>query len=204
MTPHGIVVAAGAGTRFGGTKHTALLGGVPLWRRAARALEDAGIDDVLVVGDVPGGIPGGARRRDSVRAGLAEVPVFVEFVLVHDAARPLATAALVRRIVDRLALGDVEGVVPAVPIRDTVKTVADGRVAATVDRSGLVAVQTPQGFRRDALLAAHDASDEDASDDALLVERAGGSVAVVEGDPSNLKVTFPDDLAVAEALLERR
>ena len=176
-----------------------MLSGRPLWERARDALIEGGVASVVVVG--PGGIPGGARRRDSVAAGLAALPVDAEIVLVHDAARPLATPALCRRVLERLVAGGVDGVVPAIPVRDTLKRVEADWVVGTVDRSGLVAIQTPQGFVLESLRAAHAADDDDASDDALLVERWGGAVAVVPGEETNLKITFPADLAVAEGLL---
>ncbi|HSM01740.1 MAG TPA: 2-C-methyl-D-erythritol 4-phosphate cytidylyltransferase [Acidimicrobiia bacterium] len=199
MTTHGIVVAAGGGARFGSPKGGVMLGGRPLWERAREALLGGGVDSVVVVGS--GGIPGGHRRRDSVAAGLAALPEDAERVLVHDAARPLATGALTRRVLERLAAGGVDGVVPAVPVRDTLKRVEGDWVVETVERSPLVAVQTPQGFMVGSLRAAHASDDEDASDDAVLIERWGGSIAVVPGEEANLKITFPADLAVAEAML---
>jgi 2-C-methyl-D-erythritol 4-phosphate cytidylyltransferase len=201
VTLYGIVVAAGRGERFGVPKAEVLLRGVPLWRRAADAMRSAGVGDVVVVGPVPGGIPGGERRRDSVAAGLAALPGDAEWVLVHDAARPLATPGLCRAVLDRLLRDDVDGVVPALPVSDTLKAVVGDRVTTTVPRADLVAVQTPQGFRVATLRRAHLAGDEDATDDAALVERAGGSVVFVPGEPTNLKITLPGDLAVAEALL---
>lgn len=201
MRTWGIVVAGGSGDRFGGPKHVAELDGVPLWKRAAAVLE-ATCDGVTVVGAVPGGVPGGARRRDSVAAGLAHVPEDVGRVLVHDAARPLATVDLARRVLERLALGGVDGVVPVVPVRDTLKEVDGRAVVGTVERARLVAVQTPQAFRRVALAEAHATSAGDATDDAQLLERIGARVVTVEGDPRNLKVTYPEDLDVARALLE--
>ncbi len=201
MSCWGVVVAAGAGRRFGGPKHEVALGGQPLWARARDALLAGGASGVVLVGPMAGGIPGGARRRDSVAAALAELPAGASTVLVHDAARPLAGPDLVARVLARLGEGDVDGVVPAVPVRDTLKEVDGGRVVRTVDRARLVAVQTPQGFRLAALRAAHASVEGDAPDDAWLVEQAGGAVATVPGDPSNLKVTYPDDLALLEALL---
>ena len=99
----------------------------------------------------------------------------------------------------RLQVGDVDAVVPVVPVRDTIKRLSGGMVAETVDRSSLAAAQTPQGFRVASLVAAQAGSDEDASDEAALIERAGGVVATVPGDAANLKVTFPEDLAIVEA-----
>lgn len=201
MTVHGILVAAGRGDRFGGPKHAVLLRGRPLWDWGREALLRGGVGSVVVVGDVPGGLPGGARRRDSVRIGLDALPPDASHVLVHDAARPLASPELVRRVIDRLLTGGVDAVVPVVAVRDTLKRVGDGWVLATVERSDLAGAQTPQGFKVEVLRAAHGADDEDAGDDAALVERLGGSVACVEGEATNLKVTYPGDLALVEALL---
>lgn len=199
-----VVVAAGRGERFGRPKADLELAGEPLWRHAVSLFGDIGVDRVVLVGDVPGGISGGERRRDSVRAGLAAVED-ARYVLVHDVARPLATPEVVRRVLDRLRAGDVDAVVPAVAVSDTVKRTEGERVVTTIDRSNLVAVQTPQGFRMRALLAAHDSSPvTDATDDAALVEEAGGRVVVVKGDPENLKITWPGDLLVAEAILAGR
>jgi 2-C-methyl-D-erythritol 4-phosphate cytidylyltransferase len=197
----GIVVAAGAGTRFGSPKHIAEVNGKPLWEWGRDALAGAGADGVVLVGDVPGGVHGGERRRDSVKAGLAQVPLEIPFVLVHDAARPLADSELIRRVARRIAVGDVDGVVPVVPIRDTLKRVDDERIIETLDRSRIVVAQTPQGFTADVLRRAHAESNDDASDDAVLVERAGGRVATVPGEERNMKVTYPEDLALLEAFL---
>lgn len=201
MNVFGIVVAAGSGERFGQPKANVELAGRPLWRWAVDALESGGCDDVVVVGPVPGGIAGGVRRRDSVAAGLAVAPDGATHVLVHDAARPLASAALVRQVIDRLAIGGTDGVVPGLAVRDTLKRVQGGVVILTVDRADLVIAQTPQGFAIEALLRAHAFDDDDATDDAALVERSGGTVVIVSGGDHNLKVTYPADLVVAEALM---
>jgi 2-C-methyl-D-erythritol 4-phosphate cytidylyltransferase len=197
----GIVVAAGSGERFGRPKAGVTLAGVPLWQWAVSALQDGGCTLNVVVGDLPGGIPGGARRRDSVAAGLAAAPADTTHVLVHDAARPLASSDLVVRVVERLAVGDVDAVIPGVPVRDTLKYVSNSVVERTVDRFGLVSVQTPQGFAFAALQAAHGLDDDDATDDAVLIERSGGVVAVVAGEDLNFKITYPDDLAIAEGIV---
>lgn len=201
MNVYGIVVAAGAGARFGAAKGSTLLRDRPLWEWSRDSLSDGGVSSVVLVGPVPGGVPGGPRRRDSVAAGLAALPADATHVLVHDAARPLATAALARRVIERLSRGGVDAVLPAIPVRDTLKRVDGERVTSTVDRSTLVAVQTPQGFVVESLRAAHSADDADASDDAVLIERWGGIVAMVPGEEANLKITFPADLALAEGLL---
>ncbi len=196
----GILLAAGRGTRFGRQKHDAQIAGVPLWQHSYRAMERAGIDPIIMVGDLDGAVPGGERRRDSVAQGLAQIPDVEGLVLVHDAARPLVTVDLITRVIERLERGDVAGVVPVVPVRDTIKRVVSGIVVETVDRSALTAVQTPQGFDLATLRRAHEAMDQDATDDASMVEALGERVAVVDGDVLNLKVTYPADLAVAKAL----
>ncbi|MDH5616134.1 MAG: 2-C-methyl-D-erythritol 4-phosphate cytidylyltransferase [Acidimicrobiia bacterium] len=201
MTAWGIVVAAGRGSRFGGPKHEVELLGRPLWDWARRSLLEGGVSEVVVVGSVPGGVPGGERRRDSVAAGLAVIPEAVSAIVIHDAARPLAGSCLVSRVLERLAVGDVAGVVPGIPVRDTLKQVEGGRVVATIDRAPLISVQTPQAFLANALRKAHAADHGEASDDAMLLERVGELVAWVEGDPANLKVTYPDDLSVLEAMV---
>jgi len=199
-----VVVAAGLGSRFGGPKHHAELDGEPLWALAEAALRSGGVEEVVLVGDLPGWVEGGPRRRDSVAKGLDQIPPEVELVLVHDAARPLASPDLVRRVIDRLRIGDVAGVVPAVPVRDTIKEIRDDTVIATVDRSSLVAVQTPQGFFVSVLRRAHAAGNEDATDDARLLEAIGEPVVTVPGDSANMKITFPEDLRLATHLRASR
>lgn len=202
MSTWGIVVAAGGGRRFGQPKHELALAGTPLWMRARDALLAGGVDGVVVVGPFTGAVSGGLRRRDSVAAGLQGLPEGTEYVLVHDAARALASPELVRRVRERLERGDVSGVVPAVAVGDALKQVDGEKVLASVDRAGLVAVQTPQGFPVELLRRAHAASAEDAADDAELVERIGETVVTVAGEPTNLKITYPGDLLVAKALLQ--
>ena len=196
----GIVVAGGRGDRFGGPKQLELLGGEPLWEWARRSLLDGGVSGVVVVGQMAGGVAPGKRRRDSVAAGLAEVPVDAAYILVHDAARPLATPALVGRVLGRLRKGDVTGVVPGTAVRDATKRVEGERVVAAVPRDDLISVQTPQGFIAAALRAAHSTVAGDAADDAELVAAAGGTVVFVDGEVTNLKVTVPGDLRLVEAI----
>jgi 2-C-methyl-D-erythritol 4-phosphate cytidylyltransferase len=195
-----IVVAAGTGSRFGKPKQFEMLGDRTILQWSTDAAR-AACDDVVVV--VPagseGGVAGGATRSESVRNGLASVPADAEIVVVHDAARPLATAALFATVIDAVKSG-ADGAIPAVPVTDTIKRVDGDRVVETLDRSALVAVQTPQAFRADVLRKAH-AVGADATDDGALVEAAGGRVVVVPGETANIKVTTPHDLRVAEALL---
>lgn len=206
-----VVVAAGRGQRFGAPKQFERLAGARVVDHsiaAARsAVASAGSGGVVLVlpaghgaGHEPGAdvvVEGGETRSASVRAGLAAVPAEAEVVLVHDAARPLASPDLFAKVVEAV-VGGADAVVPAVPVADTLRA----RGGGTVDRDGLLAVQTPQGFRAEALRRAH-ATGADSTDDATLVEDAGGEVVVVEGEPANRKITGPDDLVVAEALLAR-
>lgn len=199
-----VIVAAGQGTRFGMPKHKATIDGVPLWERCANAFSAAGVASIVVVGDVPGGIPGGERRRDSVLNGVQAVPD-ADWVLVHDAARALVTPDLISSIMDRAQTEHALGVIPGIPVTDTVKRIEDGRVVETLDRSSLIAVQTPQAFDRDALVDAHEANPYlDATDDAALVEQSLGTVIVVAGDPENIKITYPSDLERARRIASER
>jgi 2-C-methyl-D-erythritol 4-phosphate cytidylyltransferase len=207
----GIVVAGGSGSRFGGPKQLDHLAGRRLvdWALDALLPVCEGVVVVLEGGLVAGAsvkadavVAGGETRAASVRAGLAAVPADVDAVLVHDAVRPLATPELSARVLAAVA-GGADGAVPGVPVVDTLKRVQGDRVETTVDRAELVAVQTPQAFRADVLRRAH-AGEGDATDDAALVEAVGGTVVVVAGERDNLKVTWPEDLAVAEALLAAR
>jgi 2-C-methyl-D-erythritol 4-phosphate cytidylyltransferase len=192
-----IVVAAGTGQRFGGPKQFEPLGDrrVVDWAIAAAHAVSDGVVVVVPPGAArqPHDVEGGASRSESVRRGLTAVPAAATIVVVHDGARPFASPALFRSVVDAVAAG-ADGAVPGVPISDTIKQVdADGVVVGTPERSGLVAVQTPQAFAAGVLRAAH-ASGADATDDATVVERAGGRVVVVTGEVDNRKLTVADDL----------
>jgi 2-C-methyl-D-erythritol 4-phosphate cytidylyltransferase len=209
MSVWAVVVAAGRGERFGAPKQYERLGGrrVLDWALEAAGARCEGV--VLVVPPERVGehepaaatvVGGGATRSASVRAGLAAVPEDAEVVLVHDAARPLAPPELFDAVL-RAVAGGADGAVPGLPVTDTVKRVGpDGAVLETLDRHELVTVQTPQAFRAGALRAAHGAGGE-ASDDAALVEAAGGRVVLVPGHPAAAKVTEPGDLPALEAEL---
>lgn len=213
MRAWAIVVAGGSGARFGGAKQFNVLGGRRVVDWAVLAAQGACEGVILVLPEDQVGrvaldvqpdvvVAGGATRSASVRAGLAEVPEGVQVVVVHDAARPMAPPGLFVAVLQALVDG-ADGAVAAVPVADTLKRVGpDGAVVETVDRTGLWAVQTPQGFRLDVLRAAH-AGEPEATDDAGLVEAAGGRVVVVPGDRRNLKVTDPADLALLEAFVGR-
>jgi 2-C-methyl-D-erythritol 4-phosphate cytidylyltransferase len=215
-----IVAAGGRGERLGAATPKALvvLGGEPLVVHACRALREANVAEIVVAAPAESVdevaalvrdahvVAGGATRTASVRRALAALSPDVDIVLVHDAARALAPASLVERVVAAVTDG-ADAVVPVVAVADTIKQIDEtGAVVRTVDREMLRAVQTPQGFRRSVLAAAHDAAgaDADASDDAGLVERDGGRVVTVPGSADALKVTTPSDLQVAEMLLHQR
>jgi 2-C-methyl-D-erythritol 4-phosphate cytidylyltransferase len=202
-----IVVAGGGGQRYGGAKQFEALGGGRVLDLAVDAARRSSAGVVVVVpgpqAATEGGVAGGATRAESVRNGLAAVPPEATIICVHDAARPLASADLFGAVIEAVAAG-ADGVVPAVPVTDTVKVVdADGTVLDTPDRAALVAVQTPQAFRAATLRHAH-ASGAEGTDDASLVERLGGRVVTVPGEAWNRKITAPDDLEWARQWLADR
>jgi 2-C-methyl-D-erythritol 4-phosphate cytidylyltransferase len=210
-----IVVAGGSGSRFGDAvpKQFSDLGGLRVidWALAAAGAACDGVVAVLPAAFLSVTLPadvlavaGGSSRSASVRAGLAAVPDDAAVVVVHDAARPLAGPELFERVITAVRAG-ADGAVPGVAVPDTIKRVdpSGERVVETLDRAVLRAVQTPQAFAAEILRRAH-AGGGDATDDAALVEAAGRTVVLVEGDPANLKVTGPDDLVRAEMLLSRR
>jgi 2-C-methyl-D-erythritol 4-phosphate cytidylyltransferase len=209
-----IVVAGGSGRRFGQLKQFALLGGRPVleWAVAACRPRSTGVVLVLPAAAAdhdPHGadavVTGGATRADSVRRGLAAVTPDAAVIVVHDAARPLASPALFTAVIEAVTEDGADGAVPGVPPSDTIKAVdPSGNVTSTLDRAALVAVQTPQAFRASVLRPAHEHAAPGATDDAMLVEALGGTVRVVPGDPGNLKITDPDDLTAAERLLSAR
>jgi 2-C-methyl-D-erythritol 4-phosphate cytidylyltransferase len=147
-------------------------------------------------------VTGGPTRSHSVRAGLVAVPLEASVIIVHDAARPLASASLFAAVVDALGDDGIDGVIPVLPMTDTLKRAAAGRVSSTVDREGIVSVQTPQAFAAETLRAAH-AEGGEATDDAGLLEALGATVQTVPGEPRNFKLTHPEDLVMAQALVQR-
>lgn len=214
-----IVLAAGSGRRFGvHPKQYELLGGERVIDRAlvtCRAASDHVVvvlapgeegvgEQLLALGTADAFVIGGVERSDSVRSALAVVDEAAAVIVVHDAARPLASAALHEAVVAAVHAG-ADAAIPAVPVVDTIKRVhtdlaGELVVDATLDRSELMAVQTPQAFRADVLHRAHSMA-TDATDDAALVEKMGGRVVIVAGETTNIKITGPDDLAVASVLL---
>lgn len=211
-----IVPAGGAGARMGMRlpKQYLTIAGVPVLVHTVRALGRARAVEGIVVaapaerveatrallarhrlGRVSAVVAGGADRQESVWRGLQATPAGVEWVVVHDAVRPFVTAALVDAV---LAAARLSGAATCgVAVSETVKRVRDSMVEATLDREGLWLVQTPQAFRRELLWEAHDKARRDGvtgTDDAVLVERLGGRVAMVPGAPENLKITTRDDL----------
>jgi 2-C-methyl-D-erythritol 4-phosphate cytidylyltransferase len=201
-----VIVAAGSGSRFGGTqpKQYEELAGRRVMDWSLDAARPTADGVVLVVPrdrvDQPEAgadrvVAGGATRSASVRAGLAAVPEDCDIVVVHDAARPLASLALFESVVGTVLAG-ADGAIPGIAVTDTIKRLDGYEVVDTLERDDLVAVQTPQAFRADVLRRAHE-GEPDATDDATLVEDVGGIVLVVDGEATNLKITGPVDLAIA-------
>lgn len=205
--------------RAGTPKALIEVAGFPLVVHAVRSLAAAGLPPPVVVHPSHDGsaveralagepvaalVPGGATRTDSVRRGVAALPRGCDLVAIHDAARPLVPVAVVHRVLAAMQDG-VRAAAPGLPIADTIKRVSEGSVLATVDREGLVGVQTPQVFPRD-VLAAVLAADDAATDELTLVERwietgrLSGRVVVVPGSVFAHKVTYPDDLELVAAL----
>ncbi len=215
MTFDAIIVAAGSGSRAGGPKQWRRLAGKPVVRWSAEALRAAGAGRLVAVipsdaraqaQEALAGLDiiladGGATRAASVRSGLEAIGAdAADAVLVHDAARPFLGREVVRRLLG--ALADADGAVPALPLADTLKRGDGETVEGTVPRSGLWRAQTPQAFRRVALTAAHAAwpAGEEMTDDAAAVERNGGIVRLTAGDPRLMKLTYPEDFEMAEAI----
>jgi 2-C-methyl-D-erythritol 4-phosphate cytidylyltransferase len=221
-----IIVAAGSGVRLSSSipKAFVKIGGRTMLSYSLGTVRQVStIDEVVVT--VPAGFenaarsevaaaalnvpvkitPGGIERQDSVRIALELTSAESELVIVHDAARPLATPAIFEACLSAAARGG--GAIAAIPVSDTLKRVADGAISATVARAGLWQAQTPQAFRRDLLIAAHQRASSEgivATDDADLVERTGARVEVVEASTDNIKITTPSDLAIVEAIIAAR
>ena len=214
-----IVVAAGSGSRAGGDKQWRAVGDRPMVRWSVEALLAAGADSVIVV-IAPGAetraaealaglsgwqaVVGGATRAASVQAGLAALEQPDDMpVLIHDAARPFLSSTVIERLLD--ALNDAEGALPALPVADSLRRGVEGLVIGGVERDGLWRAQTPQAFRLKTICDAYAAwTDTEApTDEAAVVERAGGRVRLVEGDARLMKLTYPEDFSMAEALLPK-
>jgi 2-C-methyl-D-erythritol 4-phosphate cytidylyltransferase len=222
-----VIVAAGKGTRMGASdskQYLPLRGKPILVHTLERFQRMAQIEAIVLVtgsGDIDrctayveqysltkvvAVTAGGDERQHSVRIGLERLPEGLEVVAVHDAVRPLVTEARIAECLHKAY--EAGGAVLAVPVKDTIKVVdSSGRIESTPERKSLWAVQTPQAFRLDLLEQAHRQAERDGfvgTDDAMLVERLGHSVHVVEGDYTNIKITTPDDLLLAERLLQEQ
>jgi 2-C-methyl-D-erythritol 4-phosphate cytidylyltransferase/2-C-methyl-D-erythritol 2,4-cyclodiphosphate synthase len=224
-----LIVAAGRGARAAGAdtrpKQYCAVGGVPMIARTIAAFAaHRRVDDILVVihpddealyraasapyaGRLRKAVAGGARRQDSVRAGLEALAVAAPTsVLIHDAARPFLPAELIDRVIDSLKTN--QGALPALPVTDSLKRAEGGRVTGTVARESLWQAQTPQGFKFDAILEAHRAAAKepgrDFTDDCGVAEWFGLKVALVEGAESNRKLTTEEDLRIANELLQKK
>jgi 2-C-methyl-D-erythritol 4-phosphate cytidylyltransferase/2-C-methyl-D-erythritol 2,4-cyclodiphosphate synthase len=220
MSFSAIIVAAGSGSRAGEPKQWRRLGGRPVLRWSAEALLAAGASELAVV-VAPGAeavaaealtglegwfpVTGGATRGASVQAGLDALKAGGDArVLIHDAARPFLDPATIGRVL--AALDDHDAALPVLPVADSLRRGADGTMGPSVDRDGLWRAQTPQGFRLDVLRRAYAVWPEGSppTDDVEVVRAAGGVVAMVAGDARLLKLTFPEDFAMAEALIPRQ
>jgi 2-C-methyl-D-erythritol 4-phosphate cytidylyltransferase len=218
MPPDALIVAGGAGSRFGRKKQFLEILGIPVLKRTVACFEDhGGFARIVVV--VPGEdipvaqrmlagsaleliiVQGGKTRQESVRNGLDRLKDGGT-VLIHDGVRPFVTRELIDRVITGLT--GVDGCIPALAVSDTLKEVKDGLVHKTIPRSNLCSVQTPQAFVTATILEEHRKAlcrgDSAHTDDSLLLETAGKTVRVVPGDPLNLKITFPEDLPMAEAI----
>lgn len=223
-----ILVAAGTGERLGlgVPKAQALCGGITLLEHALSTCLESGVaaytcvvvpagDTMLraIIDSVTGSqrhrgtvtaVDGGASRPESVRAGLAALPSTISHVLVHDAARALTPVNVFQRVAETLVQG-ARAVIPGVEVVDTIKSVSGGQVTGTPSRANLRAIQTPQGFSAGLLRRAHDTpADGHITDDAMLIESLGIPVNVVEGAAEAFKITTPQDLILAESILQRR
>lgn len=214
-----IVAAAGQSSRMGGeSKMFALLDGVPVLVRACRALNDSALineiviavreSDLIFIGNmikdygitkVTRIVRGGDTRQESVSAALSEISDSAEFVAIHDGARPLVSQELISAVI-RSAF-EYGAAVPVVPVKDTIKIVRGNVVTQTPERQTLFSVQTPQVFQRPIITAALIKARSDFTDDSSAVEMMGVSVHTVDGDYRNIKITTPEDLATAEAML---
>lgn len=218
MATVALLVAAGRGERLGsdGPKAFVMLGGHPMIEHSMRALRAVADIDHIVCALPPGitapagahGVQGGEHRSLSVLNALRHAGDHADVVVVHDAARPLVTPEIFQACIEELVTHDCDAAIAAAPVADTLKEAgSDGVVRRTVDRAALWAVQTPQVFRRDALeraLSADPETLEGATDDAALVEAAGGEVRIVATSRENFKVTTPEDLRLAELVLAAR
>jgi 2-C-methyl-D-erythritol 4-phosphate cytidylyltransferase len=216
-----LVVAAGRGRRFGALKQFAPLGGKSVLAWSLEALEsDRRVAEIILVlpekkmgrpftaafKKITSVVKGGEKRQDSVAAGFRRIDARTAgLVLVHDGARPLISRELVRRIIEKTESRGAA--VPVIPVDDTLKEAAGGKIIRTLERANLIRVQTPQGFTYDLLSKALARAKRDrfyGTDEAALVERLGGNVFTVPGDPKNIKITTPHDLKTAEAFLATR
>jgi len=204
-----ILLAGGEGSRLGTKKQYLPLGGKPLYMHSLEKVLDLFEEVILVLPKedlqkikVPPKVKkvaGGKERQDSVLEGILEAEG--DIVIIHDCARPFASRELFLKVSE---LGDFEGKICALPVRDTLKQVSEGMVIKTIDRTGLWHSQTPQAFLRKVLLECHFRARSEgffATDDAMLLERYGYRVGVVMGEPTNIKITYPEDIALAQKLL---
>lgn len=223
MVIHAVIVAAGSGSRFGGPlpKQFMPLSGRPVVMHSIEALREAipRVKMTLVIShseeerwkslceeygfDSPDIVFGGETRFDSVRNALKSVSDDTDLVLVHDGARPFASAEMIQRIIAAFENTDVQGAVPAIKVTDSLRQIMPAGHSEVVDRTVFRAVQTPQAFRASLLLEAYDKADSSArfTDDASVMEAAGfNNLVITEGSADNIKITNPHDIIIAEAI----
>ena len=206
----GIVLAAGEGRRLGCRKQFECAAGRRLVDYAVDVIRET-CDGVTVVlpesrwdgPPVDAAVLGGATRAASVRSGLEVVPADVEYVVMHDAAHPLASTALVRTLLARLSEG-FDAVAPIRPLTDPLKRVVDGHIVSTVPRDGVWTIQSPTAFRAETLRAAYAEASNDTPEDLILIEKHGGRIGTVAGDARNVHVTTMTDLDIVRRLIESR
>lgn len=203
-----IIVAAGSGLRFGQLKQFLLLEGKPVLEWSLQAVEplELGVIVVLPSGfeapDLAGVdyfVEGGQTRAESVKRGIDLVPIDAEVILIHDAARPMATTELFASVIKAIDNG-ADAAIPGLPVSDTLKKVQDHKVK-TVPREEFILSQTPQGFKANVIRKAHK-SDIEATDDAALVEELGMKIDIVKGEPYNMKITYPHDLILMSYIIK--
>ncbi len=221
MVIDAIITAGGSGRRFGGKKQFSTLNKIPVLRLTADifathprietvivtvpAGDEPAVDEIMQGLDRPYRIvTGGATRQLSVFNGIKASTA--ECVLIHDGVRPLVTHKLISRVID--GLNDSAACIPGIKLSDTIKEAHDGFVSRTVPREDLYSIQTPQGFRRTTIIEAHQQAGRDqysgATDDSALIEKYGGKVRLVAGEPDNIKITLPEDIRRAEEILKWR
>lgn len=213
-----VIVAAGSGRRIGQKKQFIALRGTPILKRSVAVFDKHDAIEHIVVVVSPEDVSscstmladtstplivtaGGASRSDSVRCGLDHL-AHSKVVMIHDGVRPFVTPELISRLLENIE--GYDACIPGLEVSDTLKEIHGDTVLKTVSRENLFQVQTPQAFISELIIRAHETRSEQATDDSFLIEKAGGKVRLVKGDPYNIKITLPEDILLAEAILTCR